>query len=85
MRLLFPIGSLVFSLQSEISYQNDAASNAGSNNHASPSASSMVTNTASRSRWVDHANTSAGWGSGNQSASSAAANNHWIDSVRAPE
>eukprot|EP00978_Attheya_sp_CCMP212_P001020 scaffold2113_cov63-Attheya_sp.AAC.2 len=66
-------------------YQNDAASNIGSNNHASPSAASTVMNiTTSRSGWVDRANAS-GWGSGNQSASNATVNNHWIDSVGAPE
>eukprot|EP00978_Attheya_sp_CCMP212_P010436 scaffold25289_cov46-Attheya_sp.AAC.5 len=39
------------------------------------SAASMVTN---------HTNAS-GWGTGNQSANNAAANNLWIDSIGAPE
>eukprot|EP00978_Attheya_sp_CCMP212_P010935 scaffold26612_cov56-Attheya_sp.AAC.3 len=57
-------------------YQNDAASNAGSNNRASPNAASTVTNAGSRSSgWVDRTNASV-WGSGNQSASNTAANNH---------
>eukprot|EP00978_Attheya_sp_CCMP212_P035687 scaffold156847_cov66-Attheya_sp.AAC.1 len=55
-------------------YQNNAATNASSNNNE-PSAASTVTN---------HTNTS-GWGAGNQSAKNAAADNHWIDSVGAPE
>eukprot|EP00978_Attheya_sp_CCMP212_P040515 scaffold221755_cov30-Attheya_sp.AAC.2 len=57
-------------------YQTNAATNASSNNNNNaPSAASTVTN---------HTNAS-GWGAGNQSASNAAADNHWIDSVGAPE
>eukprot|EP00978_Attheya_sp_CCMP212_P015150 scaffold38967_cov54-Attheya_sp.AAC.5 len=53
-------------------YHNDPASNAGSNNHASPSAASTVANAGSRSSgWVDRANVS-GWGSSKQSPSNAA-------------
>eukprot|EP00978_Attheya_sp_CCMP212_P045185 scaffold336636_cov53-Attheya_sp.AAC.2 len=56
-------------------YQNEAATNANSNNKNAPSAASTV---------INHTNAS-GWGSGNQSAKNAAADNHWIDSVGAPE
>eukprot|EP00978_Attheya_sp_CCMP212_P004280 scaffold9365_cov51-Attheya_sp.AAC.3 len=60
--------------QAVVAVENDAANNAGYNNNA-PSAASTVTN---------HTNAS-GWGAGNQSANNAAVDNHWMDSVGAPE
>eukprot|EP00978_Attheya_sp_CCMP212_P029078 scaffold102189_cov64-Attheya_sp.AAC.8 len=64
-------------------YQNDATSNTGSvQNNNALSAASTVTNTTPRNGW-GNANAS-GWGFGTQPATNAT-DNHWIDSVGAPE